>query len=139
MDAWVIKLVACSGPGAHRAIAEAVAFGYWSALGVGLLLVPTVARYLLRRQLRAAGVHLSLIALHPAWCVSASRGDCGGLKTQLSVVFLVMTFGLWLSSPAISRALLQRGRPNTPRQGFPVMPPPPTSPVDESGRAARSD
>src|SRR4051794_26439799 len=96
------QLLACSGPGAHRAIAAADAYGYWAALGVGLLLLPTVTRYVFHRQLLTAALHTLLLALHPAWWVSASIGDCGSTRETLSTTFLLTGFGLWLSSGLIS-------------------------------------
>jgi hypothetical protein len=71
-----MALLACSGPGAGKAMAEAEAIGYWNwvvsaaiaAAGVGLQF----------RDWRRRAIILGVgMVLHPGWWFSARMGDCG--------------------------------------------------------------
>ena len=94
---------ACSGPGAHRVIAENIAYSRWSALGVGLMLLPIGYRYVRGGLWEAALPHGVLLALHPAWTISAMHGDCGYLQAGASTVVLVLTCVAWAVSPLVVR------------------------------------
>ena len=118
---------ACSGPGAHRVIAENIAYAHWSALGVGLILLPIGFRYVRARCWVAAGSHGILLLLHPAWWMSATHGDCGARLQAASLIVLGITFAAWFVSPAAVRAL-QRGRSVRGFEVIRVTPPPPEPP-----------
>jgi hypothetical protein len=79
---------ACSGPGAGQAIAESIAIGYTSAAIVGGLLMASLAAFAFNpRRWGASALLLGLLALHPAWTVSALSGDCGAFKCEASWFF----------------------------------------------------
>jgi hypothetical protein len=94
--------IACSGPGAWKAMRDADVFASWSALCVGVLLVPTA--YLLARcgHPILGMIHLGLIVFHPSWTVSAWHGDCGSFKVFAAKVFLGLAVMGLLESVAVA-------------------------------------
>jgi len=109
-------LLACSGPGAGRAIASSILFGYVSAAIAFVLLLAAAFLYVVfLGKWHAAVIHLALLALHPAWTVSAIHGDCGFAKTQWSFVAIVVAGIL----------LVRTGKAATSRQREPVTARPP--------------
>lgn len=97
-------LLSCSGPGAGAAIAESIRIGQSHAsVAAGFVVVSLpVAVYSGRWSVPV--VLLGLLALHPAWTVSAISGDCGEMKrvtarvvTALGAVALAWQVGpvLW--------------------------------------------
>ncbi|MCW1885641.1 hypothetical protein OKA04_12955 [Luteolibacter flavescens] len=95
-------IVACSGPGAAQTIAQNIALGYFSAFVTGL-----AAAYLFWLRPRpfwngSAYACLLLFALHPAWTISARKGDCGRIQMMASVAVFSVTMGL-LAPEALSR------------------------------------
>ena len=99
-----IDALACSGPGAWKAMRDADIYGQWSAFWVTLLLVPVL--YLLVRSGRPALAlgHAPLLVFHPSWTVSAWQGDCGTFKIVASTVFVV------LAMAAVPEAILVAAR-----------------------------
>jgi hypothetical protein len=83
-----MNLFACSGPGAGETIARNIAIGYTHAAIVGGMLVASIVLFAIgpRRWIFPV-VILGLVALHPAWTISAIQGDCGILKRDASSVF----------------------------------------------------
>jgi hypothetical protein len=98
---------ACSGGG--ESIGRNIEIGYSHAGFAGALLAFSLALHLIGPRNWAALASLALIlAIHPAWTVSAIHGDCGYLKRDASicvtfvcsVVFawqLVRAVFVWLS------------------------------------------
>jgi uncharacterized membrane protein len=87
-------ILACSGPGAGQAIARSITIGYFSAAATAFVTI-----WLFRLSTRTgrywpAYWSALLLALHPAWTISAVRGDCGIMKVVLSglVILLVLLF-----------------------------------------------
>lgn len=87
-------VILCSGPGAfdlmernqhigfvHAAIVESV-------LVVSLILCAVSAPD--RRALLVPASLFGLLALHPAWTISAYGGDCGFMKRDVSWIFTVL-------------------------------------------------
>lgn len=87
------SILACSGPGAGQAIARSIAIGYFSAAAVAFVTI-----WLFRLITRTGRNWLAycgalLFALHPAWTISAVRGDCGYTKVALSGLVLLVVLG----------------------------------------------
>ncbi len=80
-------LFACSGPGAGATIAESIRIGETHAAVAGGLLLVSLAVAGFARQRAMPAVLLGLLALHPAWTVSAISGDCGFFKRDASWMF----------------------------------------------------
>jgi hypothetical protein len=84
-------LFSCSGPGAGETIARNIATGYTHAAIVGGVFVVSLVLYAIGpRRWIVPAIVLALIMLHPAWTISATRGDCGFLKRDASWVFTVI-------------------------------------------------
>jgi hypothetical protein len=80
-----MHLLACSGPGAMKAIADSIATGNLLAL-IGGVLVAGVAIHALvtNSWYFPTWMSIGLMILHPAWTVSAIQGDCGWQKVVCS-------------------------------------------------------
>ncbi len=77
---------ACSGPGALAAIRGNIAFAVQQAAFVGLLFSASLMIWIaIQRRMRYPAVCLLLLFLHPAWTLSANRGDCGRTMANLAV------------------------------------------------------
>jgi hypothetical protein len=86
-----MSLFACSGPGAGEAIGRSIEIGFIHAEVVGGLVALSLALLVVRpRRWLAPAVLLVLLALHPAWTVSAISGDCGQLKVLASSLFTLL-------------------------------------------------
>jgi hypothetical protein len=90
-----MQLIACSGPGAGVAITKSVSIGYASA---GLTAVLVIRMIVLSRRhplpLFPVFTSVILLLLHPAWTVSAVRGDCGEMKRIASYAVLAVVLFL---------------------------------------------
>jgi hypothetical protein len=84
-----MELFACSGPGAGAAISWSIKVGYIQAAVVGGMLLASLFVFTIgvRRTAVSPAVLVGLLVLHPAWTVSAIRGDCGELKVLASCAF----------------------------------------------------
>src|SRR5579862_5925953 len=98
----MIAIWACSGPGAGKLIAENTAHAENAAWISGAIFIAALLGWLILRRFSffplACGV---LLAVHPAWTISALRGDCGYLKagaafivTALAVLIVVAQMSL---------------------------------------------
>src|SRR4051812_46613159 len=86
-----MELLACSGPGAGAAIAENIQAGFVHAvIAFGLLLISLGTLWFAHRRFVVPLVLAVLLALHPAWTISAAIGDCGDLKHSLAILFTVI-------------------------------------------------
>mgnify|MGYP006969408062 CR=1 FL=1 len=89
------SMFGCSGPGAAKAIEAAVTLGYVSAaLSLPLGLAAGWTYLVGRNNLRACCLNLAPFAIHPAWTVSATKGDCGSMKMLGSTIWLMLAIGL---------------------------------------------
>jgi hypothetical protein len=80
-----MELLACSGPGAGAAIEESIAIGYAHAVLVGCLLVVSLSLLaVVPRTWFVPVIIAGLLWIHPAWTISARRGDCGFMKRNAS-------------------------------------------------------
>jgi hypothetical protein len=81
----------CDGPGAGEAIARNIGIAYMHAgVTFGLLSLSLALFRIGPRRWWAPGILLGLLALHPAWTISAIRGDCGETKRVVSWLFMVV-------------------------------------------------
>src|SRR3954467_5653803 len=86
-----MSLFACSGPGAGDAIGRGIEVGFIHAEVMGGLVALSLAMLVIQpRRWLAPSVLLVLLALHPAWTVSAIFGCCGHLKRQASSIFTLL-------------------------------------------------
>ncbi len=84
-------LLACSGPGAGRAIAWSIAIGFICFVYAAFVEVQLLFLYLCRSGKRwPVYWGFGLLVLHPAWTVSARHGDCGMMKEIASLVFSIV-------------------------------------------------
>jgi ABC-type Mn2+/Zn2+ transport system permease subunit len=81
-------LFACSGEGAGALTIRNIEIGQTHAVLAGILLATALVmwRAQVRRHLEPV-VCAVLFLLHPAWTISATGGDCGRLKRDLSWTF----------------------------------------------------
>ena len=117
-----MELFACSGPGAGATIARNIELGYTNAaVAGGLLLVSLAVAALGTRRWVAPAVLAGLVALHPAWTISAISGDCGFFKRDASLVFTVagaitlcwqLARGLWFGRRRVMRSEADAERPD---------------------------
>jgi hypothetical protein len=71
-------LLACSGPGAAATIAGNIAFAQQQAVVVGGLTAASLLLWVpFNRRIRYPAVCLLVLSFHPAWTMSATKGDCG--------------------------------------------------------------
>jgi hypothetical protein len=99
-----MMMLACSGPGAMGAIQQAITFGYFCAAAGGVVTLALALDAWRTRRFRFTLVMaMIMMAIHPAWTVSAVRGDCGGMKTEISFVFTTIFIGLLVFQYVISR------------------------------------
>ena len=77
----MLTLYACSGPGAGKLIADNIKMAEQMAWVAAAFTAVSVIFYLLTWRFKGCPlICLGLLALHPAWTVSATMGDCGSLK-----------------------------------------------------------
>ncbi len=92
--------LACSGPGAQENIRQATVVGWVLAGVAGLLfLVATAGAVRARRRETWLGLAVAalVLAVHPAWWLSARNGDCGSMRVTWSVAGTVLLASLaWL-------------------------------------------
>ena len=87
------QILACSGPGALRVIAESIRIGYYNAAFVGLAAAAGVLLHLIHWRRGGWAFAIAyllfgtlLLLWHPAWTVSAYHGDCGDAKRFYSYI-----------------------------------------------------
>jgi hypothetical protein len=89
------SLIACSGPNAGRIIAENSTYAMLQSFAVFAL---ACTAYWLYSQFACARwpviVIAILFAIHPAWTISATKGDCGDTKATAATVFTGVAIGL---------------------------------------------
>ncbi len=80
-------MFACSGPGAPYAIGESIRIGQIHAAVLALLLLVSATLSLRYGRRTIPIILLAMLALHPAWTISAISGDCGHFKRDASWAF----------------------------------------------------
>jgi len=107
--------LACSGDGAVDTIAMNIAVSFVHAKLAAIMLGASLLCLLLRHQWIVPLFLIVLVAVHPAWTISAVQGDCGGTKLLASQVFSVLgTAALALQvghAVRYARGRQQRGMP----------------------------
>jgi hypothetical protein len=97
-------MLACSGPGAMAAIQQAITFGYFCAGAAGVVTLALAFDAVRLRRFRfTLPVAAVMLLIHPAWTISATRGDCGGFKIQTSLFFTAVYFGLMIFQYVVSK------------------------------------
>jgi hypothetical protein len=92
-------LLACSGPGAPATIGRNIAFAEQQAMLVGVLTAASLILWVpFNRRIRYPAGCLLLLSFHPAWIMSATRGDCGSGMANSA---------LWASLLAIGAVIMQ--------------------------------
>ena len=77
------SVLACSGPGAMRLIADNILYAQQHAAVVAGLAMLSIVLWLILGRFKAIPLCLGvLFVVHPAWTVSAIQGDCGHLKAN---------------------------------------------------------
>jgi len=86
---WLV--VACSGPGAMRAIERNESFA-WIMLGVaaGIAVLALFIASMRKRINRWQWIGLGFAAVHPAIWMGARSGDCGRMLYTASIVWTVL-------------------------------------------------
>jgi hypothetical protein len=88
-------MLACKGPWAALSIEQSTLFGYYCAAAGSVIAVA-----LFRESLRGyrlpwkLTIAVCLLAIHPAWTISAEIGDCGAFREQTSLLVTATYFGL---------------------------------------------
>ena len=92
-------LVACSGPGAAATIGRNIAFAQQQAAVVGGITAVSLLLWVpFNRRMRDPAACLLLLSFHPAWSMSATKGDCG---------YSMADNAMWASLLAIGALILQ--------------------------------
>lgn len=101
-------ILACSGPEAMATIRSNQVLGdVCAAIGAVVLLALAWDFYRTRTMRLTLPAAVLLLAVHPAWTVSAIEGDCGTWKREASILFTAAFLGL-----AIYQYIAGRGSPN---------------------------
>lgn len=97
-------ILACSGPGAMATIQKSITIGYFCAAFGAVVTLALAYDFVRARRvrftLRVAGL---LMLVHPAWTVSATSGDCGFFKREVSYIFTAVFIGLLIYQYVVSR------------------------------------
>lgn len=106
-------VLACSGPGAARAMGESELIG-WSFAGVAIAVVAAGCK-LLRRRVPGYRIRwiVAPLALHPRWWMSSVHGDCGyGLRwwSLVGTVWIALVVGLAICRPRSTEARSRKWR-----------------------------
>ena len=92
LGAMTPLILACSGPGAMRLIQDNILYAQQHAMVVGCLAVLSVTLWVFLRRFKALPICVLLLLLvHPAWTISAIRGDCGYFKAGAATLDTVVS------------------------------------------------
>ena len=75
-----------------------ISIGYYCALATFIFLIYSIYLYVnesIQAKYIIKFLGMSLV-LHPAWTISASGGDCGCLKRDISYLIILVAFVLFL-------------------------------------------
>ena len=85
-------------------IEQSITIGYFCAACGGVATVALAYDFLRTRRVKMALPVAGLLMLvHPAWTVSATRGDCGFFKREVSYVFTAVFIALLIYQHVVSR------------------------------------
>lgn len=99
----VAILIGCSGPGAAAVIEQSIVIGYFcAAVGAVATLALGVDAWR-TRDWKAVLIPLGMLAIHPAWTISAIHGDCGFFKREVAFVFTAVYIGLLAARYVLSK------------------------------------
>ena len=88
-------LIACSGPGAIEAIMKSNALAKHVALMVAGVIACSLLLSLKRKEFkRKQTIPFFMLLIHPAWTMSAIRGDCGFMKREASHLFTLIALSI---------------------------------------------
>jgi hypothetical protein len=88
-------ILACSGPGAMTTIHQSITISQFCAAMSGVIVLALAFDHWRRHRWSfRLGFAAALMAVHPAWTVSAWHGDCGYFKRHTSYFLLAVLFGL---------------------------------------------
>ncbi|GEP40741.1 hypothetical protein BGE01nite_00320 [Brevifollis gellanilyticus] len=86
------------------AIQQSITIGYFCAAFGGVATLALAYAFVRTRRVRftlpVAGL---LMLVHPAWTVSATRGDCGFFKREVSYILTAVFIGLLIYQYVLSR------------------------------------
>ena len=105
-------MLACSGEHALEVIYVAVWTGFAHARGLGFLFAFSGFLAYCQRRFIPPVILLWLLAIHPAWTVSAFHGDCGDAKLNASWLFTgigIATVGWQMLRIEMDRQKLKAG------------------------------
>ena len=92
-------LVACSGAGAAATIGRNIAFAQQQAAVVATITAVSLLLWVpFNRRIRYPAACLLLLSFHPAWSMSATKGDCG---------YSMASSAMWASLLAVVALILQ--------------------------------
>ena len=113
----MLTFLACSGPGAGLTIRENIVISLFCA-AISAVIVGAIALddWRLGRFGGRLGIGLVLLAIHPAWTVSAIHGDCGYQKRDLSCLVVALLLGLLVCQFVVSANSSQPVPPRVWRQ-----------------------
>ncbi len=111
-------LLACSGPGAPATIGRNIAFAERQAIVVAVLTAASLLVWVpFNRRIRYPAVCLAPLSFHPAWSMSAVKGDCGyGMAENATYASLIAVGTVVLQARYAVR--VWRSRSKLPGQDF---------------------
>jgi len=89
-----MNVIACSGPGALQVMFISTWMGYAHAAATAALLAVSLFVAIFSRRWLMPALILLLLAIHPAWTISAYHGDCGTMKDQACWLFTAATMAM---------------------------------------------
>ena len=96
VNTW-LPLLACSGPGAQATIAQSATIGRYCAAMSGVIAVALLIDHLRRRAFSfRMATAVILFAIHPAWWMGVTHGDCGFMLRYTSYSILGILGGILL-------------------------------------------
>lgn len=105
---------ACSGPRVQERIERAYEFATRQAVVMGVIAAASLALWLIlprRFPIPPPFILLGMVALHPAWTISAAGGDCG--ESKVSAALLGSVVAVALVFVQLGRGLLEGWGPRT--------------------------
>lgn len=107
-------MLACSGPGAMRVIQDNILYAQQQAMVVAAIAAASITLWFFRRRWKALPLLvITLLLIHPAWTISAIKGDCGFLKAD-ATTFVTAAVSACVALQALAWAwqLLREKAPN---------------------------
>ena len=84
VNAW-LPVLACSGPGAQATMAQSATIGRYCAAMSGVIALALVIDHLRHRKFSyRMATAVIMVAVHPAWWMGVTHGDCGFMLRDIS-------------------------------------------------------